>query len=289
MDRSIFVISDLHMGDGGPRDNFALGDREKQLGLFLDYVAHEQGELIVLGDLFEFWQMNLSTIITTHLPLLDRLAQMNALYVLGNHDSDLDHFSGTRLLPHPFFQSMSGPFERQVGGKRIKFMHGHEVDPVNKGDIPQWGRAFSIVAALAEDKNGSPLDKNGNFVQDDLEAVAGHFEEMFGDVAWLAGKIERFVGFSSLGLLAGHLTPAQNPDRQKEFLLLYRQDKEANGYDLAVVGHTHHAGRIGDWYCNSGTWARKTNSFIRVDADGGAAVFNWVNGQPVPNETVLTM
>lgn len=40
---SIFVISDLHMGDGGARDNFALNNREEQLGLFLDYVASQQG------------------------------------------------------------------------------------------------------------------------------------------------------------------------------------------------------------------------------------------------------
>ena len=66
---SIFVISDLHMGDGGVRDNFTLGDRKKQLNLFLDHVASQQGELIIVGDLFEFWQMNLSSIVAMHLPL----------------------------------------------------------------------------------------------------------------------------------------------------------------------------------------------------------------------------
>ena len=35
----IYAISDLHMGDGGARDNFPLDDRERQLNLFLDYVA----------------------------------------------------------------------------------------------------------------------------------------------------------------------------------------------------------------------------------------------------------
>ena len=34
----IFVISDLHIGDGGPRDNFACGDCRDQLIAFLDYV-----------------------------------------------------------------------------------------------------------------------------------------------------------------------------------------------------------------------------------------------------------
>ncbi len=110
--QSIFVISDLHMGDGGPRDSFAVGDRERQLALFLDYVANQQGELMVLGDLFEFWQMNLSAIILRHRPLLDRLAGMQATYVLGNHDGDLEHFVGTDLLSCPFFQRMRGPIER---------------------------------------------------------------------------------------------------------------------------------------------------------------------------------
>ena len=285
----IFVISDLHMGDGGVRDNFALGDREKQLNLFLDHVASQQGELIILGDLFEFWQMNQSNIITMHLPLLDRLAQMNALYVLGNHDSDLDHFIGAGLLAHPLFQKMSGPFERQIGGKRFKFMHGHEVDPVNKGDIPQWGRAFSIVAALAEDKNGSPLDKSGDFVQDDLEAVGSHLEEMFGGVIWLAGKIKRLIGLGGLRIQAQHLTPAQNPDRQKELLGMYHADMEDNGYDVLIVGHTHQPGRIEDWYFNSGTWARKKNTFVQVSPDGDAAVFDWIDGSPEPNNTELKM
>ena len=139
-DRTIFVISDLHMGDGGPRDNFPLGDREKQLNLFLDYVGRQQGELIILGDLFDFWQMNLSKIVMLHMPLLDRLAAMNATYVVGNHDADFDHFIGTGFLSHPLLQRMCGPFEREIGGKRFKFMHGHEVDPLNSGDMPGTGK-----------------------------------------------------------------------------------------------------------------------------------------------------
>ena len=108
---TVFVISDLHMGDGGPRDNFAVGDRSRQLDLFLEMVAARQAELVILGDLFDFWQMNLSRVVTLRLPLLDRLAALNALYVVGNHDADLAYFIGTGLLSHRFFQRMSGPLE----------------------------------------------------------------------------------------------------------------------------------------------------------------------------------
>ena len=99
--RPTFVISDLHMGDGGARNNFPIGDREKQLNLFLDYVGDQQGELMILGDLFDFWQMNLSKIVIKHLPLLDRLAAMNVTYIVergnGNMVSDLTSHSPTSL------------------------------------------------------------------------------------------------------------------------------------------------------------------------------------------------
>ena len=186
---SIFVISDLHMGDGGPRDNFPLDNREKELGSFLDYVAGQQGELIILGDLFEFWQMNLSKIVMTHMPLLDRLAAMNATYVLGNHDADFDDFIGTGFLAHPLFQRMCGPFERQIGGKRFKFMHGHEVDPVNTGDEPGKGRIFCIVAGQFEDENKSPVYPNGDYVEDDLERIG---EGLLGPWTALVSRIGRF-------------------------------------------------------------------------------------------------
>jgi UDP-2,3-diacylglucosamine pyrophosphatase LpxH len=284
--RPIFVISDLHMGDGGDRDNFALDDREQQLHLLLDDVAAQHGELVVLGDLFEFWQMNLSKIIVTHRPLLDRLAAMNALYVLGNHDADLKHFIATGLLPHPFFQRMCGPFERQIGGKRIKFMHGHEVDPFNSSDVPGWGRIFCIVAGMLEDDNKSPLRKNGDFVEDDFEAIGDRLLDRW---SRFTSRMGRLLPCRRLGAPLEHLTPAQNPGRIQDFLAMYQQDRKAEGYDVAVVGHTHQAGRSGDWYFNSGTWARKTNNFVQVSPAGDASVFDWVDGRPVPNHTALQM
>ena len=72
-------------------------------------------------------------------------------------------------------------------------------------------------------------------------------------------------------------------------LTLYYEDMADNGYDVLIAGHTHHPGHIEDWYFNSGTWARKKNTFVQVSPDGDAAVFDWIDGQPEPNETVLEM
>ena len=222
MDRPIFVISDLHMGDGGAHDEFAVGTGKEQFELFLDYVDQHEGELVVLGDLFKFGQINLDMIIVLSTPWLNRFAAMNATYVVGNHDAILNNLSGSEFLAHPFFRKMSGPFERQIGGRRFKFMHGHEVDP-------------------------------------------------------------------SRPMLIKQLSTAQKSKWHSRMIGLYCQDKEANGYDTAIVGHTHCPGRIGNWYFNSGTWIGERNSFARIDPDGAAAVFDWVNGKPISNNTVLEM
>ncbi len=101
---SVYAISDLHMGDGGPRDNFAYGDREDRIQLFLDFVEDNHGRLVICGDLFELWQSNVSKVLTKRMWLLDRLARMEAVYVLGNHDADLRYFVGQQhtWLGHPF-------------------------------------------------------------------------------------------------------------------------------------------------------------------------------------------
>lgn len=236
----------------------------------------------------------------THRPLLDRLAAMNAIYVLGNHDADFDHFVGTGFLAHPLFDRMCRPFERRIGGKRFKFMHGHEVDPVNKGDTPGKGRLFSILAGMREDINGSPVLANGQFMEDHLEAignvlqtVAGHLKGMENRVTGFHNRLRTWIGkpFGSTTneSFASHLTPAQNPDRVKEMLAMYCEDMEDLGYDVLVAGHTHHPGRIDDWYFNSGTWARTTNTFVLISPAGDAAVFDWVDGQPAANDTVFKM
>ena len=86
----VFAISDLHLADRGLRDNFAVGDREKRFLQFLDYVDRNQGILLVLGDLFDWWEVNLSQSILAYRTLLERLACVGhngARWIVGNHDS----------------------------------------------------------------------------------------------------------------------------------------------------------------------------------------------------------
>ncbi|AUX43213.1 hypothetical protein SOCE26_046570 [Sorangium cellulosum] len=275
--RDIFVISDLHIGDGGVRDNFETGKKTPQLRAFLDHVGSEGGELFVLGDLFELWQMNLSLLLVKRRALLDQLAALRLVYVPGNHDVDLAHFTGTDFLHHPFFACMRAPFVRELGGKRFRFCHGHETDPFNAGDDPGFGRMLAIFAGIFEDENGSPLLASGESVEDVLE--------QFGDsmlTIWkrsLATVNRR--GAKGDVRPSSALTPAQSPDRLGEHVVGVRAELDLGAHDVTVLGHTHKAGRIGDWYFNSGSWAGPLNSFLRVSPDGHVRYLEWKDGRAI--------
>ena len=287
--KDIFVISDLHMGDGGPRDNFAVGDKEKQLNLFLDFVKKKNGELIIVGDLFEFWQASLGKVLVKRRNSIDRLGDMGATFVVGNHDADLEALIGSDILAHRFFKKMSIRFDRKIGGKKFMFMHGHEVDPYNRGDVPGLGRIVAIFAGICEDINRSPVLGTGEPVENWLLKRFKILEKMYN---WMRRKWERVVaGFK--GFIAGgrkrRLTPAQSPKRAKEMLGRYRKDRAEGGYNIAIVGHTHKVGRFEDWYFNSGSWATGENNFLRISDDGKVEEFRWEDGQPIPNRTVLSV
>ncbi len=286
--RDIFVISDLHLGDGGARDNFEAGKKTPQLRAFLDHVGSEGGELFVLGDLFELWQMNLSVLFVKRRALLDHFAALNLVYVPGNHDVDLAHFIGTDFLDHPFFGSMRAPFIRELGGKRFRFFHGHETDPFNSGDEPGFGRMLSIFGGIFEDENGSPFLESGESVEDVLEQFGESMLMIWQcAVATMKNRMPNVADKQVRPRAA--LTPAQNPDRLGEHVVGVRADLEKGDYDVAVLGHTHKPGRIGDWYFNSGSWTGPVNSFLRISPDGNVRHLEWKDGRAIEHAMPLVL
>lgn len=275
--RDIFVISDLHIGDAGARDNFEAGHKAPQLRAFLDHVGAEGGELFILGDLFELWQMNMSRLFVKRRELLDHFAAVGVVYVPGNHDVDLVHFIGTDLLAHPFFARMRAPFVRVLGGRRFHFSHGHETDPWNAGDDPGFGRMLAIFGGIFEDENGSPLLASGETTEDVLL--------QFGDsmlTIWRSALATMKGRATNEDVRPGSaVTPAQNPSRLADHVAGVRADLGRSGYDVAVLGHTHQAGRIEDWYYNSGSWTGPRNHFLRISPDGDVRYLAWKDGRAV--------
>jgi UDP-2,3-diacylglucosamine pyrophosphatase LpxH len=277
-ERDIMIVSDLHIGDGGPRDNFAVDNKAQKFSRFLDYVEAQQAELMILGDLFDFWQANIGRVLTRQIPLIDRLAEMQAVYVVGNHDADFENLIGTNILGHPFFDRMTGPFMRIIAGRRFKFMHGHELDPFNRDGTPRWGRILAILGGIIEDRKGSPLLSAGGMTEKSLLKVSRGF-------MWMWNKSVNFFEKSQtheqMHTFDESLTPAQNPDKIKGIMSLYHNNKRQEGYDFLVTGHTHKAGLFQDWYCNSGCWVGLRCNFLRLSHDGEVHVYEWKDDGPV--------
>jgi len=253
-------ISDLHMGDGGPRDNFAYGSRACEFNAFLDAVEAQGTTLVICGDLFEFWQANLSAVITYRKPLLDRLARLGAIYIPGNHDADLSYFIGRKWLTHPFFRTMRLCHTITVAYRTFHFYHGHEEDPYCCTDRPGIGRISAIYAGLKEDRNGGPMLDKHKTVED-----------------MTVGRIERCM--SAVRKLFG--LPGRVETLNARWLRRVPQD------DAIVFGHTHSPGQKDGKLFNCGSWAETRNGFVRIYDDGSVHVMDWINCQAVPNETEL--
>ena len=159
----IFCVSDLHLCDRGYRDNFAVEGREARFHKFLDYVEAEGGQLYILGDLFDWWQANLSRSIRAYRDLLARLAHIGpagGLWVAGNHDNALTDFIGSEIkLRGLELPAMSKAFEATIGGRRFAFLHGHESDPYCRDLNPGTGEITAIISGLLEDRNRGPFDR----------------------------------------------------------------------------------------------------------------------------------
>lgn len=263
--RPVFAVSDLHVGDGGPRDNFAVADRRHEFTSFLDFVEREHGRLVIVGDLFELWQTNVSKAITVNADLLDRLALLKAVYVLGNHDADLSYFirrDDRRWLCHPFFRQMCASYDMKINGRVFHFLHGHEVDRYCSDDSPGFGRITAIYTGLKEDRNNGPMHNKYRSVE---QRTLGRWERLTDVWRRLTGQADRYRAMNRQLLC---LTVSQE-------------------YDVIVCGHTHRSGRIDSWLYNCGTWAEGVCSFVQIDPSGGAAVFDWVDGEAEYNPSVL--
>lgn len=188
---SAYIVSDLHIGDGSKRDNFTYKLKRDKFVSFLDLVG--QSELLILGDMFEFWQADIDQVLVENQDLLTRLARMNVSYIPGNHDCDMVRFyrpadSGfDAFLNHPFFREKAvRKLSRRYGGRNFIFRHGHEGDAFNDKTAPDSGRMFAIIAGMIEDRMGSryidaqekiPLEKTlvdvGEFLLRVIDRICG--------------------------------------------------------------------------------------------------------------------
>jgi predicted phosphodiesterase len=215
--------------------------------------------------------------------LLGRLAEMSAVLVPGNHDSELLSWENMSRPPHVFFEATARPFIRTIGGKRFKFMHGHEADPFVQGNMKTLARALVTYAPVLAFENTILTISSDALVDVVLELG----ENILRIWDWVTGNVKKTFRECCSVVPSNTLTNSKKRVRTQKMLTRYYQDRTQDLYDIAIVGHTHKPGRFDDWYFNSGSWTGRTNNFLRISSDGAVEVSDWDENGPKIRTTSL--
>ena len=164
----IAVISDLHLGRGGPVDGFGHDDGE--FLRFLSFLEQNFERVVLLGDIWETLTgalpgqvaAELSLARATHPEIAKRFERPRYAYVHGNHDLIAGAVDGA-----------PDEFVIDADGQRLLFTHGHQNDAliVQKrrlselgvwlgGWIRRLGLAplYRLIASFDQKRSGVSLD-----------------------------------------------------------------------------------------------------------------------------------
>lgn len=240
MERSTIVVSDAHLGAAPTASESAFMD-------FLAGIADRTGDLLINGDLFDFWFEYDTVILSRHFQTLRVLADLADAGVRirllgGNHD-----YWGGRFLSNEIgIELLVGPLVTEVGGRRAYVAHG---DGIGGADLGY--RALKSVIRS--------------------RPARAAFRQVHPD--W-SGHLIRLVSRTESrhdrpGAPAGHDRSVRLRDLA---LKLLDSDQDL---DLVVFGHCHqpellevapgrHYLNSGDWLHNC-TWAEITPDEIRLN------------------------
>lgn len=217
----LYVFSDVHLGAQSAQVEKLKVDR---LHSFLKHVSRQRADLVICGDLFDFWFEYRHAVPKRHFQIIAQLAQMvsdghKIYYIAGNHDFWLGSFMEQEVgltLCHD-------DLELQVAGKRIYFRHG---DGLLKND-----HLYRILKRVLRNPMNIQL-----------------YRLLHPDIG------------VPLALFFSHQSREASKDDPRYCDLDYREfafRTIEKGYDVVVLGHTHwpaleqhHHG----FYVNAGNW-----------------------------------
>jgi UDP-2,3-diacylglucosamine pyrophosphatase LpxH len=246
------------------------GAREWLLHSLLDRIEREDGHLILLGDIIDLWRFRLEGVLERWGDLLDRFDALEVDYIPGNHDAILaDNL--VLAQEHPLFRRMRRPFTEQIGERRFRFMHGHEVDPFNPAYLDRWGHWLGILSGLVRFRPLPLLNTQDAVTDWMLEWGEGALHAY----QWLLHACREQVTQELHQWPDHRWRRIKAPWRTQKMLSRFHRHREEGLYDVAVAGHTHVAGHFSHWYLNSGCWTKSLCSFLKIESDGRAAVYDW--------------
>lgn len=147
MEKNIYFISDLHLGATYMSDPL---EYERRVVRFLDSIAGKAEELILLGDILDYWYEYRTVVprgYTRFFGALARLADagVKITWFIGNHDIWLFDYLATEIG----LRVVDGTEERVIRGKRFFLSHGDGV-----GKLP---RMFRFIRATFRNRTCQKL------------------------------------------------------------------------------------------------------------------------------------
>jgi UDP-2,3-diacylglucosamine hydrolase len=126
MARPDYIVSDVHLG-AVPRET------ERRFVSFLEHAASAAAQLLIAGDLFDFWFEYGTVIPGKHFRVLGALAALvdagvPVTFAGGNHDA----WGGRFLREEVGVAFQMGPFRMTLGGRSALIAHG---DGLGRGDL----------------------------------------------------------------------------------------------------------------------------------------------------------
>lgn len=215
------IVSDAHLGA-------APAAHERAFHEFLAWAGGATNDLVINGDLFDFWFEYRTVILSRHFGTLRQLAEIvdggtRVRLVGGNHDS----WGGAFLVDEIGLELVDGPVITDVGGRRTYLAHG---DGLGAGDL-----GYRVLKRVIRSRPARAL-----------------FRQVHPD--WSAGLI-RLVSRTE----SRHGLPDAGRTRASALEAHAREVLETNSaIDLVALGHCHIPDLVeiapGRHYLNTGDW-----------------------------------
>ncbi|MCB9681421.1 MAG: metallophosphoesterase [Alphaproteobacteria bacterium] len=284
----LWIVSDLHLGDGTPSDVFFGKDRH--LLALIDACERDDAVLVVNGDAIDFHQAwSFVRVLRAHKALLGAMSRLardgRMFYVVGNHDYDITLFSDVLS-----FQVCD---ELHVGDTLL-IRHGYEYDPYITEMLEHGQWHTKLHHAIERWLNTWLRIPLGEFytLPNRLLFWLGHKAALS---AWVAQQVgERlgvqtpvadeiianldFFAWSNMGDSMGIFRPAM------EHVL-------RGPWRFVVCGHSHLPGvvrRDDRAYANTGSWTFASSQYVLWDGHDVSS-HDWITGRAYGEELYRPM
>jgi len=239
-DDKCLVVSDVHLGTSD-------SNKDKFLD-FLEHLGENAKDLVLLGDIFDFWRRDPVGVLLDNFDVLQKLVNLepriNVHFVIGNHDFHLKHF-GESQIGYIFVFRYS--LRLEYGGTTYHFIHGYQLEHKRFGRSLEIYESFADKLCMVGDNVGRAADAIWNVIGGGLDMVREK-----------TNTIIQPPENRNLGKLKNYAFDLVNPEGEG----IYK-----GGF--LVYGHTHEpfldeANRV----ANTGSWVKSSASYIEIDAGG---------------------